>query len=288
VRFRLRFCWFEPLPNRLKDPVKSMKNPSAVPLNRSITHCAPVRRRFGFTLIELLVVIAIIAILAAMLLPALAKAKEKARQISCISNLKQMGISLTMYVDDQGGVYPIASYTDSAGNNVDWPKELDAYLPQKGSKVTSVANQVFNCPSAAFPGVAFSDLTRTYACGGAMLGISPTSTANPPGLTAKVARKAGNFVNSPTETPLICEAKQELPLASPPSAYSFSNVPWKLSTGAGCQPDLAKANPDQMTYLDFRHNKKGMSLLYGDTSARAISSFTTASNAWTQSIWNNQ
>src|SRR5882757_3663626 len=142
---------------------------------RAARGCARFRRRISarpvgmlcaFTLIELLVVIAIIAILAAMLLPALAKAKEKARQISCISNLKQMGISLTMYVDDQGGVYPIASYTDGAGNNVDWPKELDAYLPQKGSKVTSVANQVFICPSAAFPGVEFSDLTRTYACGG--------------------------------------------------------------------------------------------------------------------------
>lgn len=64
------------------------------------------RRRIGFTLIELLVVIAIIAILAALLLPTLAKAKGRAQRIACVSNLRQVGVALQMWGDDHTGRYP--------------------------------------------------------------------------------------------------------------------------------------------------------------------------------------
>ena len=65
-----------------------------------------ITRRRGFTLIELLVVIAIIAILAAILFPVFAKAREKARQTSCLSNLKQLNLGFIQYLQDYDGIYP--------------------------------------------------------------------------------------------------------------------------------------------------------------------------------------
>ena len=82
----------------------------------------------GFTLIELLVVIAIIAILAALLLPALASAKEKGRQASCINSVRQQTLAVLLYADENNDLLPPTAYNDADGNEVDWPALLDPYL----------------------------------------------------------------------------------------------------------------------------------------------------------------
>jgi prepilin-type N-terminal cleavage/methylation domain-containing protein len=96
-------------------------------------------RSGGFTLIELLVVIAIIAILAAILFPVFAKARERARQTACNSNLNQIGKAFTMYFDDwDNTLNPFESFCTWQQPNCGWPNRLRAY-----NKTVSL----FQCPS---------------------------------------------------------------------------------------------------------------------------------------------
>jgi prepilin-type N-terminal cleavage/methylation domain-containing protein/prepilin-type processing-associated H-X9-DG protein len=80
---------------------------------------SPGKTRQAFTLIELLVVIAIIAILAAILFPVFAQAREKARQVSCLSNYKQCGTGIMMYVQDYDETYPLTNWTNTYDGNTD-------------------------------------------------------------------------------------------------------------------------------------------------------------------------
>ena len=148
-------------------------------------------RKRGFTLIELLVVIAIIAILAAMLLPTLAKAKEKANRAGCLSNLRQWGLALNMYLDDNTQVFPdfsipnntpgapagydqdnihwtdLATFAAAGYGNSAWFNALPPYVSQRplwqyAANPTNFVNgrSIFNCSSARFLPAEMNPMTR--------------------------------------------------------------------------------------------------------------------------------
>jgi prepilin-type N-terminal cleavage/methylation domain-containing protein len=105
------------------------------------------KRQPFFTLIELLVVIAIIAILSGLLLPALTHARRKAQSITCINQLKQMGIYLNLYADDYQGLLP-SSYNTEEGKY--WFRYLQPYILGTGSVGTQFevgGKHIFNCPA---------------------------------------------------------------------------------------------------------------------------------------------
>ncbi len=107
------------------------------------------QRRKGFTLIELLVVIAIIAILAAILFPVFAQAREAARKASCLNNVKQMGSAIIMYAQDYDGTFPQAYYynndSNSGGGYSQWSGTVQPYVKNW---------QMFVCPSDKVKGLA--------------------------------------------------------------------------------------------------------------------------------------
>jgi len=111
--------------------------------------------RSAFTLIELLVVIAIIAILAAMLLPALARAKQSAYRITCASNLKQWGLAVNMYAGDNGNKFPDATAATGAFDLAFVPFDFTnnfypQYLYKSGTGANRAANNVMYCPSDVY------------------------------------------------------------------------------------------------------------------------------------------
>jgi prepilin-type N-terminal cleavage/methylation domain-containing protein/prepilin-type processing-associated H-X9-DG protein len=135
-------------------------------------------QRPGFTLIELLVVIAIIAILAAILFPVFAQARERARAATCLSNMKQIGLGMRMYLDDNDGSWPFSWY-----NQAQYGWDVAIYPYTKNTKI-------FACPSnpqlpengtvAGWKGYSgpLSGMVRSYAMNGTVSSDQRTTPVN--------------------------------------------------------------------------------------------------------------
>jgi prepilin-type N-terminal cleavage/methylation domain-containing protein len=189
------------------------------------------KNKSAFTLIELLVVIAIIAILAALLLPALGKAKEKAKSAQCISNLKQWGVAWMVYVGDHQDRFMQASATSNGETErEDWAVILrDAYnknpdlllcpsAQNKGNVDLGTSKQAYRFSTA----LKAPDGSRLYASYGLNLWAYDTKIAVQ---GRSVAGHWGKISSAkmPTETPLMMDSK------------------WR-GAGPGYAPDVSRAN----------------------------------------------
>jgi prepilin-type N-terminal cleavage/methylation domain-containing protein/prepilin-type processing-associated H-X9-DG protein len=145
---------------------------------------ATIRRR-GFTLIELLVVIAIIAILAAILFPVFAKAREKARQTTCLNNQRQIAAAILMWVQDHDETFPVANT---------WVSDMNASY--------GITGKVWDCQSTSFKGT--ESAPDYFYVGGSFLSNAAIGDIKEPTLAPMVSELASPADNKPyiTEDPL--------------------------------------------------------------------------------------
>ena len=170
------------------------------------------RRSGGFTLIELLVVIAIIAILAGMLLPALSRAREKARQADCASKLKNLGLASAMYEGDFDKIVPFSGATSGGWAYPLWFELIDPYIKQLREGSAPITG-VYFCPSSPVKTADISDfLKRSYGMNAQYLGLGGTDGCKSP-----------SVVSFPSKTVRICPVWNETLNRGSSMCYAPSN-----------------------------------------------------------------
>jgi prepilin-type N-terminal cleavage/methylation domain-containing protein/prepilin-type processing-associated H-X9-DG protein len=164
----------------------------------------------GFTLIELLIVIAIIAILAAILFPVFARARENARRASCQSNLKQIGLGVMQYTQDYDEKYPLTETSVGGVGNVRWRQMIQSYIK---------SSQVFACPSNTRNSVNFDNAAGNYPA-------IPVSYAANEHIMAEQDGRSMSSISSPSTRIMVVETIDDPTFGVWTPAVGYIGSPW--------------------------------------------------------------